>query len=105
MAFRLLLPGEKVAVEYEGGIFSEGKGGHSSVAGILRDIEKYTEAQLAGYIVVRTTPQSVANETAIRYVKRALKLRASRDTIPEEPQKVADVRRTLEGLIKRLDKD
>lgn len=92
---------EKVAVEYDGGIFDNGPSGHTSVSGIMRDIEKINEAQLAGWLVIRVTPQSVANGTALRYAKRALKSR-ERATMPCEAQKVSDVRRTLTGLLNRL---
>ncbi|MGI8655453.1 MAG: hypothetical protein ACR2LC_09565 [Pyrinomonadaceae bacterium] len=74
----------KIAIEYEGGILAgsgagvcracgqTSKGAHARVTGILRDIEKYTEAALAGWLVIRITPVSVRDGTALRYVQRAL---------------------------------
>lgn len=46
----------KVAVEYEG-IFKKDKSttGHTSISGVMRDIEKYNHAQLLGWKVIRVT--------------------------------------------------
>lgn len=56
----------KIAIEIEGGVFGRGKpcpvckrksaGAHSSVAGMLRDLEKYNEATAQGWRVLRFTP-------------------------------------------------
>lgn len=62
----------KILVEFEGGLFN-GKGGHSSVTGILRDCEKYNEAALMGWTVIRITPKHVVNGDALKWVERALK--------------------------------
>jgi very-short-patch-repair endonuclease len=42
----------KVIIEIEGAVYCRGKG-HSSVGGILRDIEKYNEMTLLGYRLIR----------------------------------------------------
>jgi len=62
-----------VLVEYEGGLFSSGKRGHSSIAGIHRDIEKSNLAQIAGYIVIRVTPKHVISGEAVKWIMDALK--------------------------------
>lgn len=41
----------RTCIEIEGGIFR--KGGHSSVSGILRDIEKYNEMEFLGFRLFR----------------------------------------------------
>lgn len=51
--FDWCFPDLMVAVEYEG-IMNGGKA-HSSVSGILRDIEKYNTAQSLGWRVIRIT--------------------------------------------------
>lgn len=63
---------QQIAIEYEGGIFDKGASGHKSVSGIMRDIEKYNEAALAGWTVIRVTAQSVTSGAALRYIRRAL---------------------------------
>ena len=56
----------RVILEVDGGIYRGGKGGgmaiggHSSIAGILRDMEKGNQAQLCGYVYLRATPAQVA---------------------------------------------
>jgi very-short-patch-repair endonuclease len=91
-----------VAVEYDGGVFS-GEASHSSVSGILRDIEKINEATLAGFTVLRVTAQTVESGAALRYIKRAIN-RAKRATIPEEGGKLAHVKRQLQTVLSDLDK-
>ena len=69
-------PSLGLAVEYEGGVY-RGGGGHSSVTGILRDIEKYNEAALLGWRVIRVTASSVRDGTAYTWLERALEERAA----------------------------
>ena len=95
---------EKVAVEYEGGIF-EKQGGHKSVSGIMRDIEKYNEAALEGYTVIRVTAQSVASRSAIRYIFRALDKARCAKIDKSEAQIRKDTVRTLKSVIANLEKD
>ena len=71
-------PDRSVIVEQEGGLFAGGRrpgtaiGGHSSVQGIQRDMEKGNLAQLAGFIYLRFTPDQLRNGTAIPTIRRAL---------------------------------
>jgi hypothetical protein len=71
---------ERVAVEVEGGIFRRTgdekpcptckqvrKGAHASVAGILRDIEKYNAAVMLGWRVYRV-PTNKINRTTAREI-------------------------------------
>lgn len=66
--------GTSILIEFEGGLFDKGKGGHSSIAGILRDISKYNEAAILGYIVIRVAPNHVSNGEALQWIERALKI-------------------------------
>lgn len=93
---------ERVAVEYEGGIFDKGKGGHTSISGIMRDVEKYNEASLQGILVIRTHAQTVANREAVRLIYRALE-RQRCAKIAADGRVVEDTKRTLKGLLKRLE--
>ena len=69
----------RVVLEIEGGIFRGGKGGgtnvggHSSVRGILRDIEKSNLAQLAGYRYFRATPDQVRRGEIVSTLIEALR--------------------------------
>jgi hypothetical protein len=64
--------GRKVLVEFEGGLFSSGKRGHSSVAGILRDMSKANEAQILGFIVIRIAPSHVVSGEALTWIENAI---------------------------------
>lgn len=80
-------PDFKIIVEVEGEIYGTGKpcfycgvrptGGHSSVSGILRDIEKYNEAAIHGWIVLRVLPEELdlENGKAFNLIEAAFKLR------------------------------
>jgi hypothetical protein len=68
-------PYNRIALEIEGGIFGRGKRcptckrpppmGHSSVKGILRDIEKYNLAVCNGWRLIRATSQMVESGAAV----------------------------------------
>ena len=62
----------RVLVEFEGGLFAKGKQGHSSVGGILRDIEKYNTAALLGWLVIRVTPKHVVSGEALKWIEQAV---------------------------------
>lgn len=49
-------PTRMVALEVEGGIWTRGR--HTRGQGYLQDIDKYNAAQLLGWKVLRTTPQT-----------------------------------------------
>jgi hypothetical protein len=99
--FDFAFPELKVAVEYDGGVF-DGQPSHSSISGIMRDIEKINEAQLDGWLVIRCTAQTVASGLAVRYIKRGIQRRKS-DILPGEQGKLAHVKRKLQGLIESIE--
>lgn len=68
--FDLAFPVVKFAVEVEGGIWITGR--HSRGAGMEKDMEKYAEALIAGWRVLRVSPKQVKDGTALAWVKRAL---------------------------------
>ena len=57
-------------IEIQGGIYS--RQAHGSVSGVLADIERGNEAALAGWRVLRFTPDSVADGSALAFVLRVL---------------------------------
>lgn len=62
----------RILIEFEGGLFKAGKGGHSSIGGIHRDIEKYNTAALQGWMVIRITPKHVVSGEALGWVIEAM---------------------------------
>ncbi len=61
----------RVALEIEGGIWSGGR--HVRGKGFLGDMEKYNEAAILGWRVLRVTPQQVESGEAFALVARAIK--------------------------------
>ena len=68
--FDFAWPARKLAVEIEGGIFSGGR--HTRGSGFEKDCEKYAEAVLAGWRVLRVTTAMVTDGRALALVERAL---------------------------------
>ena len=63
-------PGDMIALEVEGGIYGGSaangrryKGAHSSISGMLRDIEKYNLAACNGWRVLRVPPDQLFSQT------------------------------------------
>jgi hypothetical protein len=67
----------RVILEVDGGMYRGVKGGgtaiggHSSVVGILRDMEKANAAQLCGYVFLRATPQQVTRGDVAALLRQA----------------------------------
>jgi hypothetical protein len=78
-------PARRIALEIEGGLYGRGKkcptcgrrsvAGHSSIERLKTDLEKYNAAGLAGWLVLRVTPQQVSSGEAGRLVRLALAIR------------------------------
>lgn len=68
--------GRLVACEFEGGIWMQtdtGRSkGHANPKRFLSDCEKYNEAALYGWLVIRVTPEMVKDGRAIDWLQRAL---------------------------------
>lgn len=72
--------GVRCVLEFQGAIYGTGKacpvckrrrgGGHSSVTGLLRDIERDTEAALAGWRVLKCTVQDVESGAVFGLIDR-----------------------------------
>jgi hypothetical protein len=62
----------KVALEVEGGVWVRGR--HNRGAGYLNDLEKYSEAAILGWCVLRLTPRDLLR-TGAELVARALTCR------------------------------
>ena len=67
-----LVIGTTILVEFEGGLFAKRKGGHSSVTGILRDIEKYNAAAIGGWTLIRIAPNHVTSGQGLQWVEQAI---------------------------------
>ncbi len=63
-------PEQKLLIEVEGGTWSAGR--HSRGSGFATDCEKYAEAAILGYRVIRVTTDQVRTGQAIEWIGRAL---------------------------------
>lgn len=68
-----ITPQVKLILEVEGGVFMK-KSRHTSGAGFTADCEKYNEAALLGFIVLRVTKYHLISGQAMEWVKRALNI-------------------------------
>jgi hypothetical protein len=68
--FDFAYPAIKVAVEIEGGAWTRGR--HTRGKGFILDCEKYNEAQIRGWKVLKFTPSQVRSGVAFAVLKRAL---------------------------------
>lgn len=68
--FDFAFPEHKVAVEVEGGAFVGGR--HTRGAAFEADCEKYNEAVLLGWRVIRVTPRQVEDGRAVAWLRRVL---------------------------------
>ena len=59
---------EKIALEIEGGTWLYGR--HNRAPGFLRDMEKYRELAIAGWRVIRVTPQELDSGLAAELIRR-----------------------------------
>ena len=68
--FDFAWPEPKIAVEVEGGHWSAGR--HVRGTGFERDCEKYAEAEILGWSVLRVTTNMVTNGKAIDFLFRMM---------------------------------
>jgi len=69
--FDLAWPSLLIAVEVEGGIWVGGR--HVRGEGYEADCEKYNEAQMAGWMVLRFTPNMLRNGKASKTIEKVLR--------------------------------
>lgn len=62
-------PAQQLAVEVEGGVWTGGR--HTRGAGFVKDMEKYNQATLLGWRVLRVTPADIKSGKAVELIKAA----------------------------------
>jgi len=68
--FDFAIPSIKLALEVEGGVFSRGR--HIRPTGFIKDCEKYNNAVLLGWHVLRFPGNTVEDGTAKKFVSEYL---------------------------------
>ena len=71
-AFDFAWPGDKIAVECEGGTWIPGGGRHTRGSGFAGDCLKYGEAFARGWTVLRGTPKMFADGTVATWLERRM---------------------------------
>ena len=71
--FDFAWPVAKVAVEVEGGLWVQGR--HNRAQGYERDLEKYNEAALLGWLVLRVSARHIHSGKALEWLEKALEIR------------------------------
>jgi len=69
----LAWPTLRLGVEIEGGIWTGGR--HTRGSGFTADCEKYAELAIAGWRLIRVTPEHIRTGQALTWLKRALDIR------------------------------
>ena len=73
--FDLAWPERKLALEVDGVVYHEaGKGRHQTVSGVEQDCNKFNEALLLNWRILRVTQAQVKSGEALAFIERALKL-------------------------------
>ena len=72
----------RLLVEVQGGVYT--RRGHGSITGVLADMKRGNVAALAGWYVLRVTPDEVEDGRALALVKRALASHALDADVKEE---------------------
>ena len=67
--FDYAIPAHKVALEVEGGVWTQGR--HTRSKGFLKDMEKYNMAALMGWKLLRTTPDRLLTEGTLKMLQVA----------------------------------
>ena len=68
--FDYALPAYKIALEVEGGVWTQGR--HTRPKGFLGDVEKYNTAALLGWRVFRCTPSTLLTNKTLKLLKCAI---------------------------------
>lgn len=60
----------KIAIEVEGGVFTQGR--HTRGTGFINDMEKYNNAVVLGWRLLRVTPSGLHSKNTIELIKKLL---------------------------------
>lgn len=69
--FDVAWPDRSLAVEIDGAVWTGGR--HTRGAGVEKDTEKYAEAMIAGWRVLRVTTGQVKSGQALNWIERLLR--------------------------------
>jgi len=61
---------QKIAIEVEGGVFTQGR--HTRGKGFMGDMEKYNQAVVLGWRLLRVTPSTLHSVKTLELIKQLL---------------------------------
>jgi len=73
--FDYAFPEQMVAVEIEGGVWTQGR--HTRGSGFVKDMEKYNAAAELGWLVFRYSPQMVESGEAVAQIEKVINERST----------------------------
>lgn len=79
--FDYAIPELKIAIEQEGGVWSNGR--HTRGSGYIGDMEKYNSATLLGWSILRYTPQQLKKTEILGQIQDLIKLKSNDKTEKE----------------------
>ena len=62
---------KKIVLEVEGGVWTNGR--HTRGSGFIKDMEKYNNAALLGYRIIKCTPTTLMGKENIKLIENILK--------------------------------
>lgn len=68
--FDYAIPEHKIAVEVEGGVWTQGR--HTRPRGFLGDMEKYNTATALGWRILRVTPDTLTTGATLDLIRRTI---------------------------------
>ena len=68
--FDYAIPSHKVAIEVEGGVWTQGR--NTRPKGFLGDMEKYNTATALGWRILRVTPDTLATTQTLNLIKQTI---------------------------------
>jgi very-short-patch-repair endonuclease len=68
--FDLAYVDPRIGIEIEGGVYEGNRGRHMRTKGFLEDINKYNEAAIAGWRLIRVTHAMIHNGKAVQLIER-----------------------------------
>jgi very-short-patch-repair endonuclease len=93
--FDYAYPDIKLGIEIEGGVWANGR--HVRGDGYINDCEKYNEAQIQGWKVLRFVPSQVSSGIAFRTLARALEA-VREETVAHDARQLARELRAEQGV-------
>lgn len=74
--FDFAFPDLKIAIEVDGGVWVSGR--HNRANGFIKDMEKFNEANILGWNILRYTPEQLNTSKCIDGIKKLIETKSNR---------------------------